>query len=149
MLKIKLKPVGKKGRKSFRVVVDPARSKLNSRFIADLGFYNPQTKELKIDKIALKDWQNKGAQLTIGVDKLLNPDQYQDLAKKKKANRLARRQKGKEQPAQPKKEDVKSTDTPKSDQEKTDANVGEIQESPKSPEEPKKEIKPETKNEPA
>lgn len=116
MLKIKLQPVGKKGQKIFRIVVDQARSKLNSSHIDQIGTYNPKTKDFNLDKKALKKWQKNGAQVTIGVDKLINPENYKDLAKRKKANRLARHQKGKEQPEQAKKEEVKATPEEKKEQ---------------------------------
>ena len=76
MLKIKLKPNGKIHQRSFRIVISPDRSKSNGKFIDDIGFYTPQTKTLQIDKAKLAQWLKNGAQLTEGVDKLLNPDKY-------------------------------------------------------------------------
>ena len=82
MLKIKLSPRGKKHQVTYRIVVMEARSKLNGRFTDDLGFYNPITKEIKIDKSKLTSWLNNGAQLTNGVGRLIDPDKFP--AKKKK-----------------------------------------------------------------
>ena len=76
MLKIKLKLTGKIHQRSFRIVVSPDRSKSNGKFIDDLGFYTPQTKTLQIDKAKMAQWLKNGAQITLGVDKLLNPDKY-------------------------------------------------------------------------
>jgi len=76
MLKIKLAPRGKIHQITYRVVVAKDRSKLNGPIIDDLGFYTPQTNTIQIDKQKLSDWQKKGAQLTDGVDKLLNPSRY-------------------------------------------------------------------------
>jgi len=76
MLKIKLKPTGKIHQRSFRIVVAPDRSKANGKFIDDLGFYTPTTNTLQIDKDKMAQWLKNGAQITIGVDKLLNPDKY-------------------------------------------------------------------------
>jgi len=76
MLKIKLAPRGKIHQITYRIVVAPDRSKLNGPAIDDLGFYTPQTNTIEIDKQKLADWQKKGAQLTFGVDKLLNPSKY-------------------------------------------------------------------------
>jgi ribosomal protein S16 len=84
MIKIKLLPRGKKHQITYRIVVAEARSKSDGKFIADLGFYTPQTKTLEINKESMADWQKKGAQLTQGIDKLLNPDKY---PKKKKAKK--------------------------------------------------------------
>jgi len=84
MLKIKLKPTGKIHQRSFRIVVSPDRSKSNGKFIDDLGFYTPTTKTLEINKDKMAQWLKNGAQLTTGVDKLLNPDKFP--RKKKKTN---------------------------------------------------------------
>ncbi len=76
MIKIKLLPRGKKHQITYRIVVAQDRSKSDGKFIADLGFYTPQTKTLEINQQAMTDWQKKGAQVTEGVDKLLNPKKY-------------------------------------------------------------------------
>ena len=76
MLKIKLFPKGKKHQRTFRIVVAEARSKFDGKVVADLGFVTPQTKTLQINKDALSQWIKNGAQVTLGVDKLLNPDKY-------------------------------------------------------------------------
>jgi ribosomal protein S16 len=82
MLKIKLAPRGKIHQITYRIVIAKDRSKLNGQVIDDLGFYTPQTKTFEIDKQKLADWQKKGAQLTDGVDKLLNPSKYPKKVKK-------------------------------------------------------------------
>jgi len=76
MLKVKLMPTGKKHQISYRLVIAPDRSKLNGNITDQIGFYTPQTKELKIDQQKLNQWIKNGAQLTIGVDKLLHPEKY-------------------------------------------------------------------------
>ncbi|MBU1117465.1 30S ribosomal protein S16 [Patescibacteria group bacterium] len=90
MLKIKLRPNGKIHQRSFRIVVAPDRSKLNGNFIDDLGFYNPKSKIFEIDKEKVAQWLKNGAQLTEGVDKLLNPDKYPKKIKKKKEEKVAK-----------------------------------------------------------
>lgn len=84
MLKIKLAPRGKIHQITYRIVVAQDRSKLNGPVIDDLGFYTPQTKALEINKEKLVDWQKKGAQITYGVDRLLNPSKYTKPVKVKK-----------------------------------------------------------------
>ena len=83
MLKIKLAPRGKIHQITYRIVVAPDRSKLNGPVVDDLGFYTPQTKTLEINKEKLVEWQKKGAQLTFGVDRLLNPSKYPKKIKEK------------------------------------------------------------------
>lgn len=76
MLKIKLLPRGKKHQITYRIVVAECRSKSDGKFIDDLGFYTPQTKALELNKEKMSQWQKNGAQITTGVDKLINPDKY-------------------------------------------------------------------------
>lgn len=83
MLKIKLAPRGKKHQITYRIVVAECRSKSDGKFIDDLGFYTPQTKTLTLDKEKMAQWQKNGAQITEGVDKLLNPDKYPNKKKRK------------------------------------------------------------------
>ena len=85
MLKVKLQPRGKIHQRSYRIVIAPLRSKHNGKVVAQIGFYTPQTKTLEIDKVALEKWLKNGAQLTTGVDKLLNPDKYPRKKKKQTA----------------------------------------------------------------
>jgi small subunit ribosomal protein S16 len=83
MLKIKLFPKGKKHQRTFRIVVSEARSKSNGKFVDDLGFFTPQTKTIEYDKEKFAIWLKNGAQVTLGVDRLLNPDKYPKKVKVK------------------------------------------------------------------
>lgn len=76
MLKIKLMPVGKKHQRSYKIVVAESRSKVNSTYVDDLGYWYPFTKTVNLDQDKLHQWQAKGAQVTLGVDKLLTPEKY-------------------------------------------------------------------------
>ncbi len=67
MLAIKLKRIGKKHQPSFRVVVAEKRSKLQGRFIEDLGWYNPRSKEFGFNKEGVEHWLKNGAQPTDSV----------------------------------------------------------------------------------
>lgn len=74
MLVIRLKPIGKKHQISYRVVVAERRSKLNGRFVEDLGFYNPQTKEFRLNAERIKYWRDNGAQVSDTVYNLMVKD---------------------------------------------------------------------------
>ncbi len=112
MIKIKLLPRGKKHQITYRIVVAEDRSKSDGKFIADLGFYTPQTKTLEINKESFADWQKKGAQVTEGVDKLINPDKY---PKKIKNIKEAKETKVEETKTEETKEEVKSEEEPKAE----------------------------------
>ena len=134
MIKVKLLPRGKKHQITYRIVIAEDRSKFDGKFIDDLGFYTPQTKTLSLNKEKLADWQKKGAQLTVGVDKLLNPNKYPNKIKTKKETKP--NEKLAEKPIE------KTTEKPSEIEEvKTDKEV--VSEEPKaeevSPEEPKSE----------
>ncbi|MBE9028606.1 30S ribosomal protein S16 [filamentous cyanobacterium LEGE 11480] len=71
MLKLRLKRLGKKREPSYRVVVAQSTSRRDGRPIAEVGFYNPRTKETRLDMEAIQEWIKNGAQPTDVVQKLL------------------------------------------------------------------------------
>lgn len=71
MLAIKFKRVGKKGQASFRIVVAEKRSKLQGRYIEDLGWFNPHTDGIGLNREKIEDWMAKGARPTDSVFNLL------------------------------------------------------------------------------
>ena len=72
MVKIRLRRMGMKRTPHFRVVVINSREKREGRPIQELGYYNPKTKEMKLDKASALEWINKGAQPSETVQYLLN-----------------------------------------------------------------------------
>ena len=70
-VKIRFKRMGSKKNPFYRVVVADSRSPRDGRFIEVLGYYNPLTKETKIDNEKAADWVAKGAQPTDTVRALL------------------------------------------------------------------------------
>jgi len=71
MLAIKLRRIGKKHQPSFRIVVAERRSKLGGRYVDDLGWLNPLSKEFKINKERAEHWLKTGAKATASVHNLL------------------------------------------------------------------------------
>ncbi len=71
MLAIKLKRIGKKHQASFRIIVAERRSKLNGRNIDDLGWINPESKKMNVNKERVAYWIKNGAQPTNTVYNLL------------------------------------------------------------------------------
>ena len=71
MLKIRLKRLGAKKAPSYRIIVINSTTKREGRPVQELGFYNPKTKEMKLDKAAAESWISKGAQPTDTVAYLL------------------------------------------------------------------------------
>lgn len=71
MLAIKFKRIGKKGQAAFRVIVAEKRSKVDGRFIEDLGWFNPHTNKFRLDIERVNYWIKSGAQPTSSIKNLL------------------------------------------------------------------------------
>lgn len=85
MVKIRLKRLGYKKNPTYRIVVIDSRSKREGAPIEELGFYNPKTKEMKLNKESALNWVNKGAQATETVAYLIkNCDENGNLVYNKK-----------------------------------------------------------------
>jgi len=78
---VRLKRIGKNPKKKphFRIAVyDESRGR-DSRCIEELGFYNPVTEAIKLNRERLDFWVKKGAQLCASVKSIAKKDK---LAKK-------------------------------------------------------------------
>ena len=71
MIKLRLKRFGKKREASFRLVACNSTSRRDGRPLQELGFYNPRTKETRLDTEALRIRLGQGAQPTDAVRALL------------------------------------------------------------------------------
>jgi len=85
MLKIRLRRPGKsaKGRYHYKIVVSEAKAARESKFVVQVGHYDPSRELLKIDIPKYEDWIKKGAKPTETVAALLK--RY----KKQTKNKLA------------------------------------------------------------
>ena len=71
MIKLRLKRFGKKREASFRLIACNSTSRRDGRPLQELGFYNPRTKETRLDTEALRIRLGQGAQPTDAVRTLL------------------------------------------------------------------------------
>lgn len=71
MVKIRLKRVGAKKAPHYRIVVTDQRNRRDGMPIEEVGYYNPKSKELKINKEAVSKWIKNGAQPTETVASLI------------------------------------------------------------------------------
>jgi len=71
MIKLRLKRFGKKREASFRLVATNSTSRRDGRPLEELGFYNPRTKETRLDTEAIRARLSQGAQPTDTVRSLL------------------------------------------------------------------------------
>nr|YP_009545214.1 ribosomal protein S16 [Synura uvella]AYO28368.1 ribosomal protein S16 [Synura uvella] len=72
MLKIRLKKLGRKKKPFYRIVLMENLSKRDGKSIAELGSYDPITKILNFDKIALHKYINFGAYPTDSIRHLIS-----------------------------------------------------------------------------
>ncbi|HUD20970.1 MAG TPA: 30S ribosomal protein S16 [Candidatus Saccharimonadales bacterium] len=97
MLVIRLRRIGKKNKPTYRVVLAEHTWAASGKFTADLGFYNPHTKEFKVDKDTILEWLKKGAQPSNTIAKLLEGLKLKHasivVVKKKKAAKKAKGEK--------------------------------------------------------
>ena len=69
-VKIRLKRIGSKKNPFYRIVVADERAPRNGRFIEEIGYYDPLSKEktVKVDSEKAKTWIKNGARPTDTVD---------------------------------------------------------------------------------
>jgi small subunit ribosomal protein S16 len=71
MIKLRLKRFGKKNQSSFRLVAVNSTSRRDGKPLEELGFYNPSTKESRLNTDNIKKRLVDGAQPTETVKSLL------------------------------------------------------------------------------
>lgn len=74
MLVIRLRRVGKKNKPTYRLTVAEHTWPVNGKFTADLGSYNPHTKQLNLKNEEAVAWMNKGAKPSNSVSKLFDKE---------------------------------------------------------------------------
>ncbi|KKP69968.1 30S ribosomal protein S16 [candidate division CPR3 bacterium GWF2_35_18] len=113
MLKIRLTRVGSKNNPHYRLILVPARTKRNTKALEILGFFNPKTKEMKFDNEKIKQWREKGAQLSETVQRLLGEKPKRDYSKNKRVLEKQAKLAEKKEVAPAKTEAEKATEEPK------------------------------------
>ena len=71
MVKIRMKRGGSQKAPHYRIVAVDSRNRRDGMPIEELGFYNPRSKELQINKEAIEKWTKTGAQLSTTVASLV------------------------------------------------------------------------------
>ena len=108
MIKLRLKRFGKKREASFRLVACNSTSRRDGRPLQELGFYNPRTKETRLDTEALRIRLGQGAQPTDAVRTLLEKGGI--LEKKVRPAEVVGKQK-QEKESSAKKKDASASET--------------------------------------
>jgi len=71
MVRVRLKRTGTRNAACFRVVVIDQRSSRDGKSIEELGFYNPVTKEEKVNLERVAYWRGVGASFTETVEAVI------------------------------------------------------------------------------
>lgn len=111
MLTIRFTRKGKKNQPFFRVVViDKRKSARGGRAVEDLGYKNPLTKKISLNKERVLYWIKNGAQPSASVHNLLVSEKIIDAKK----IHVARVKKGAETPKEPEPASIEQpkTETP-------------------------------------
>ena len=108
MIKLRLKRFGKKREASFRLIACNSTSRRDGRPLQELGFYNPRTKETRLDTEALRIRLGQGAQPTDAVRTLLEKGGI--LEKKVRPAEVVGKQKQKKERSE-KKKDAAASET--------------------------------------
>jgi small subunit ribosomal protein S16 len=96
MLVIRLFRIGKKNQPSFKIVVTDKRNpSKGGRFVEELGFWNPLTKEKVLKKERIKYWLSVGAKPSSSIHNLLISEKIIE------GKKIAKHKKPKEKEAAP------------------------------------------------
>lgn len=95
MLKIRLTRRGKKKQPIYRIVVAEHTRPVKGKFIEILGFYNPRTKEIGLNKEKIEKWLGNGAQPSDSVAMILRKEKIKLAEKFQKPKRYVRAKKNK------------------------------------------------------
>ena len=115
MIKLRLKRFGKKREASFRLVACNSTSRRDGRPLQELGFYNPRTKETRLDTEALRLRLSQGAQPTDAVRTLLEKGGLLER-KARPAEIIGKANQDKSRKKASKEKDVVSEKSPKTEQ---------------------------------
>ena len=72
MLKIRLKRYGRKKEAVYRIIVIDSKKRRDGKALEEIGFYNPFTKETKINIDRINNRITQGAQFTDTVKNIVN-----------------------------------------------------------------------------
>lgn len=94
MVRIRLKRLGRKKRPFYRIVAVDIRTRRDGAPLQELGYYNPVSRELKLDKKTTLEWVAKGAIPTPSAQRLIDKaNESGELVKleTKQANKLSKK----------------------------------------------------------
>ncbi len=71
MVKIRLKRIGRRNVPLYRIVATDSRRARDGKYLESVGYYNPKSKQLTLNKQRVDYWLSKGAQATDTTKRLI------------------------------------------------------------------------------
>ncbi len=71
MLTIRLYPMGRKHKIQYRVVIADKKKSVSKQYIENLGFFDPRTKETKLNSERVKYWLDQNVECSDRVERIL------------------------------------------------------------------------------
>jgi small subunit ribosomal protein S16 len=71
VVKIRLKRIGRRHIPLYRIVVIDSKRSRDGKYLEAVGYYNPKTKHLTLNKERVDYWLSKGAQATDTTKRLI------------------------------------------------------------------------------
>lgn len=147
MLTIRLSRIGKKNKPQFRVVVQEKSKATTSRFIEQVGFYNPHKEQdsIQLEKERIKYWLSRGAQASPTVFNILvankivagpsipvgRPKKKKKEEKPSEGEKEEAKKKKREETKEEPKEELKKEEPPKSEKQNNTESLKQQKEEPK------------------
>jgi small subunit ribosomal protein S16 len=115
MLRIRFRRAGRIHEPFYRIVVTEGTAPIQGKFLAQLGHYNPKTKDLVLNKEEALEWMNKGAKPSNTVAKLMKKEKIDHksvvvVIKGKETKKAEKTEEIAEQPVETKEEKSETTE---------------------------------------
>ena len=129
MLVIRLLRIGRKHQPSYKIVVtDSRRAPKGGRFVAEVGSFNPLTKQRILKKEEIKEWLSKGAKPSDTVYNMLLEEKV--IEGKKTAVHKKSKKKKEAKPEEAKQEEAQKSAEAKEEKKEEASNPSEPEKSP-------------------
>lgn len=84
MLKIRLKRFGRKKQPSYRIIVIDSKKRRDGKPLEEVGYYNPLSKQIKLNVDQIEQRIRNGAKLTKTVSNILVKTKEQNTERKER-----------------------------------------------------------------
>lgn len=148
MLMIRLFRIGRKNQPSYKVVVtEKTNAPARGRFVEEVGFYNPLTKEKKFNAERIKYWISVGAQLSDTIHNMLVKEKIIEGALIPKHGKAKKKEEESAAPTTEQPTEVKTEETPTAEEPAEASEEKPVESTPEPETKEEKPAEPEVKKE--